>query len=116
MNKKDYKLFFTLILWALIPSIYTLIRMNIVAVSNVDINILGQMEWFDLIDEIIVTTLTVPLYYLLKPEHSNKHRNGSAFLVSCAIYTILESFLSIISAIAINDFPPPVGTITPANL
>ncbi|MBR3543467.1 MAG: hypothetical protein IKN82_07235 [Treponema sp.] len=63
MNKKDFKLFLSLTLWALAPSIYMLIRMNIVSINSVDINILGQMEWFDLIDEIIVTTLTVPLYF-----------------------------------------------------
>ena len=54
-KKKDIKNFFALCLWMLIPSVYLLIRMNIVSVHNVDINILGQMEWFDLIDEIITT-------------------------------------------------------------
>lgn len=101
MNKKDYKLFFTLILWALIPSIYTLIRMNIVSISNVDINILGQMEWFDLIDEIIVTTLTVPLYYLLKTNYSDKHKNGSAFIVSSTIYALFTLVVALnVSSVA----------------
>lgn len=44
MNKKDFKLFLSLTLWALAPSIYMLIRMNIVSINSVDINILGQME------------------------------------------------------------------------
>lgn len=86
MNKKDFKLFLSLTLWALAPSIYMLIRMNIVSINSVDINILGQMEWFDLIDEIIVTTLTVPLYFLLKPEKSSSLKNGLAFLISFGIY------------------------------
>jgi hypothetical protein len=88
MNKKDFKLFLSLVLWALVPSIYMLIRMNIVSINSVDINILGQMEWFDLIDEIIVTTLTVPLYFLLKPEKSSKFKNGLAFLISFGIYAV----------------------------
>lgn len=41
ISKKDYKLFLILILWTLIPSIYLLVRMNIVSISNVDINVLG---------------------------------------------------------------------------
>jgi hypothetical protein len=69
--------------------------MNIVAVSNADINILGQMEWFDLIDEIIVTTLTVPLYFLLKPSHSDKHKNGSALLIAFGIYTIFTVVIAL---------------------
>ena len=42
-NKNDIKMFLTLILWMLLPSVYLLVRMNIVSVNNVDINILGQM-------------------------------------------------------------------------
>ena len=44
VNKKDLKLYLSLILWSLLPSIYLLVRMKIVAINNVDINILGQME------------------------------------------------------------------------
>lgn len=47
---------------------------------------MGQLEWFDLIDEILVTVLTVPLYFLLKPDKSSD-KNMSAFLISFGIYT-----------------------------
>ncbi|MBR1455446.1 MAG: hypothetical protein IJ593_12515 [Lachnospiraceae bacterium] len=83
--KNDLKLILSLIVWMIIPSIYLLIRMNIVAVNSVDINILGQMEWFDLIDEVITTVLVVPLYSLLSKEKS-KYKNGIAFLTSVLIY------------------------------
>ena len=80
----------SLILYALLPSVYLLIRMQIVAVSGVDINIMGQIEWFDLIDEVLVTALTVPLYFLLKPdkEKTAPDKNCAAFLVSFAVYTV----------------------------
>lgn len=84
LNKKDLKLYLTLILWSLIPSIYLLVRMNIVSLNSVDLNILGQMEWFDLIDEIIATTLLVPLYSLLKKDDTD--RNGTALIISFVIY------------------------------
>ena len=85
--KNDLKLLLSLIVWMLIPSIYLLIRMNIVSINSVDINILGQMEWFDLIDEVITTMLIVPLYSLLSKEKS-KYKNGTAFLTSLLIYLI----------------------------
>lgn len=89
MTKKDFKLYGLLILYALLPSVYLLIRMQIVAVNGVDINIMGQIEWFDLIDEVLVTALTVPLYFLLKPDKGKiaSEKNCAAFLVSFAVYT-----------------------------
>lgn len=85
--KSDLKLLISLVVWMLIPSIYLLVRMNIVSVNNVDINILGQMEWFDLIDEVITTMLVVPLYSLLSKAKS-KYKNGIAFLTSFLIYLL----------------------------
>ena len=94
INKKnDLKLMFSLMVWMLIPSIYLLIRMNIVSVNNVDINILGQMEWFDLIDEVITTMLIVPLYSLLSKEKS-KYRNGIALIISLSIYLLFTTIIS----------------------
>lgn len=97
MNKKDAKLFLSLVLWSLIPSIYLLVRMQIISINSVDINILGNLEWFDLIDEILVTTLTVPLYALLKPrlENSSKYKNGLAFAISFGIYFLFTIIVSI---------------------
>lgn len=85
MTKKDFKLYGSLVLYALLPAIYLLIRMQIISINSVDINIMGQLEWFDLIDEILVTTLTVPLYFLLKPD-KNADKNMAAFLISLGIY------------------------------
>lgn len=95
MLKKDYKLFISLFLWALIPSIYTLVRLSIVDISGVDINILGQMEWFDLIDEIISTALLVPLYFLLKPDLASKERNFTSFIISFGIYLLFTIIISV---------------------
>lgn len=44
MTRKDYKLYFSIILYTLLPSIYLLIRMYIVTVQAVNIDILGQMD------------------------------------------------------------------------
>lgn len=92
-KKSDIKTFLSLCLWMLAPSVYLLIRMNIVSVNNVDINILGQMEWFDLIDEIITTAFITPLYYLLKDKDSRK--NGFSFIVSFGVYFLFTVIISL---------------------
>lgn len=92
-KKNDIKVFLSLCLWMLLPSVYLLIRMNIVSVHNVDINILGQMEWFDLIDEIITTAFVMPLYYLLKGKDSRK--NGFSFIVSFGVYFLFTVIISL---------------------
>ena len=91
-KKKDIKIFFALCLWMLMPSVYLLIRMNIISVHNVDINILGQMEWFDLMDEIITTSFIMPLYYLLKEKDSKK--NGFSFIISLGAYFLFTVIIS----------------------
>ena len=94
MEKKDYKMFFSLFFLMLISSVYNVLRMGFISINQVDINILGQMEWFDLIDEIFVTTLIVPLFSLLKPNSSSKEKNGIAFAISLGIYTIFAVIIS----------------------
>lgn len=92
-KKNDIKIFLSLVLWMLMPSIYLVVRMNIVSVNNVDINILGQIEWFDLIDEIITTALITPLYYLLKNKDSK--RNGFSFILSFGVYFLFTIIISL---------------------
>ena len=74
------------------PSIYLLVRMNIVSVHNIDMNILGQMEWFDLIDEVITTAFITPLYFLLKDKDARK--NGFSFLLSFGVYFLFTVIIS----------------------
>ena len=52
---------------ALVPAIYQVIRTYLLStnVSSTGIDIVGQMEWFDLIDETIKAFLIVPLYSIL---------------------------------------------------
>lgn len=99
-KKNDLKILSALCLWMLMPSVYLIIRMNIVSVNNVDINILGQMEWFDLIDEIITTAFITPLYFLLKSQDPKK--NGFSFLLSFGVYlgftVIISLYIGNISA------------------
>lgn len=91
----DTKLFVSLIIWSLFPSIYMLFRMNVLQINNVDINIMGQLEWFDLVDEVFVTTLIVPLYSLLKSNETAKNRTGLAFLISFGVYVLFTGIVAV---------------------
>lgn len=91
-KKSDIKIFLSLVLWMMMPSIYLLVRMNIVSVHNIDMNILGQMEWFDLIDEVITTAFITPLYFLLKDKDARK--NGFSFLLSFGVYFLFTVIIS----------------------
>ena len=63
----DWKLWISLVSLALVPAIYQVIRTYLLStnVSSTGIDIVGQMEWFDLIDETIKAFLIVPLYSIL---------------------------------------------------
>lgn len=94
-ENQNLKLFLSLIGWYLIPSIYMLIRMNIFSFSEVNLNILGQLEWFDLIDEILVVSLTLPIYSLFKKGDYNSKKSLYLLVISFFIYflfTIIVSF------------------------
>lgn len=92
-KKTDIKNFLALCLWTFMPSVYLLVRMQIVSVNDVDINILGQMEWFDLIDEIITTAFMTPLYFLLKNKEPKK--NGFSFVLSFGVYFLFTVMISL---------------------
>ena len=63
----NYKLFIALCSIALAPAIYQLIRTFLIekTVSSSAFDVIGQMEWFDLINETFLAFLIVPLYSVL---------------------------------------------------
>ena len=92
-SKKDVKLFFATLGWFLAPSIYFLVRAQFISISGANINILGQLEWFDLIDEILITCLTIPMYSLLK--NSTPRQNFKVLTILFSIYLVFAIFVSI---------------------
>ena len=63
----DWKLFISLVLLSLVPAIIQTIETFVIStnLSTSDIDIIGQIEWFDLIDETIRAFLIIPLYSIL---------------------------------------------------
>ncbi|MBS1456200.1 MAG: hypothetical protein HP008_03970 [Clostridia bacterium] len=63
----NWGLFVSLCALALVPAIYQTIKTFIISsnAQNTAFDIIGQMEWFDLINETLVAFLIVPLYSVL---------------------------------------------------
>lgn len=72
----NWKLFISLCLTALIPAIYQTIRTFLISSSaSVEgIDVIGQMEWFDLINETLLAFLIVPLYSIFNKLDKDKEK------------------------------------------
>lgn len=66
---------------ALVPAIYQTIRTALAYVntSASGIDIIGQMEWYDLIDETLKALLIIPLYSILNRVNKEDNKNFSRF-------------------------------------
>lgn len=105
MNKKtlfkelksfNWRLFISLCLTALVPAIYLTIRTLLISI-NVEtsgIDIIGQMEWFDLINETLLAFLVVPLYSVfnkLKKEENFPKLVFKLGIIIILIYLIFQT-------------------------
>lgn len=77
----DWKMFVALCLLALVPAIYqTVITKLITSFSDPEtLDIIGQMEWFDLINETICAFLIVPMYSVLSKARKKENFNKIVF-------------------------------------
>ena len=105
----NYKLYFSLIFLSLFPALYQTIRTMIVSIS-VDssvFNVIGQLEWFDLINETLLAFLHIPLYAIFNRVIKNDDANFSKvtfkvilvgfilyFLFSVVVYIISRNLIS----------------------
>ena len=70
----DWKMYVALILLALVPAIYQTVVTRLITsfTSPGSLDIVGQMEWFDLIDETICAFLIVPMYSVLSKAYKKE--------------------------------------------
>lgn len=114
----DYSLFLALCGLSLVPAIYTTIRTFLISANAASsgIDVIGQMEWFDLIDETIRAFLIVPLYSVLNKvfkddkESFPKHvfKTGIVVLVLYTVFSLVVFFYGINLVKAMN--PETVDT------
>lgn len=95
-NSYDYKLFFSLILLSFIPTIYETVKVFFISNSTATLDVLSQIEWFDLIDEVLTCSLTIPLYYLLNKYIDNKDEFKKKVFHTCIITIVIYALFSIL--------------------
>ncbi|HQP90599.1 MAG TPA: hypothetical protein PLK51_06425, partial [Bacteroidales bacterium] len=109
----DWKLFVSLICLALVPAIIQTIEIFVIStnVSTSGIDVIGQIEWFDLIDETIQAFLIIPLYSILNVvlKHDKERFQKATFktmIIAFALYTVFSIVVLIYSAHLISYMNP----------
>lgn len=97
LKEFNWKLFFALCALALIPAIYQTLKTFIISSSTQAevFDIIGQMEWFDLINETLQAFLIIPLYSILNRilKHDGKRFSEYTFktgLISFVLYSLFS--------------------------
>ena len=90
----DWKMYLALCLLALVPAIYqTAVTKLITSYANPGaLDIVGQMEWFDLIDETICAFLIVPMYSVLSKAYKIENFNQVVFKLGIIVVALYASF------------------------
>lgn len=92
----NWRLWVALCSFALIPAVYQTIRTFLISASNQNevFNVIGQMEWFDLINETLQAFLVVPLYSLLNRAFKKQADQfaGAVFKTGLLVFVLYALF------------------------
>ncbi len=90
----DWKMYLALCLLALVPAIYQTVVTKLITVhaNPGALDIVGQMEWFDLIDETICAFLIVPMYSVLSKAHKRDDFNKAVFKLGIIVVGLYALF------------------------
>ena len=90
----DWKMYLALCLLALVPAIYQTVITKLITstASPGSLDIVGQMEWFDLIDETICAFLIVPMYSVLSKAHKKEDFNKAVFKLGIIVIGLYALF------------------------
>ena len=109
----NWRLFAALCALALIPAIYQTVKTFIISSHNQSavFDIIGQMEWFDLINETLQAFLIIPLYSILNKifNHNKENFAKHAFktgLVAFVIYTLFSIGVLIYGSVLVQAMNP----------
>lgn len=109
----NWRLFTALCALSLIPAIYQTIKTFIVSSNNpgAAFDVIGQMEWFDLINETLQAFLIIPLYSILNKIYKNDEENFAKYtfktgLLTFIIYTLFSIGVLIYGVVLIKAMNP----------
>ena len=118
----DWRLFAALCALALIPAIYQTIKTFIISsnTGSTAFDIIGQMEWFDLINETLQSFLIIPLYSILNKVFKHDELNFAKHtfktgLISFIIYTLFSIGVLIYGSVLVQAMNPEEFDINTAN-
>ncbi len=115
----NWSLFFALCALSLIPAVYQTLKTFIISSSSqADVfDVIGQMEWFDLINETLQAFLIVPLYSVLNKIFKNDGENFSKHIfktgiASFAVYALFSVGVLIYGGVLIKAMNPDEINLT----
>ena len=90
----DWKMFLALCLLALVPAIYQTVVTKLITVNTSPgaLDIVGQMEWFDLINETICAFLIIPMYSVLSKAYKKDNFNNVVFKLGIIVVGLYALF------------------------
>ena len=119
LKQFNWRLWISLCALALIPAIYQTVKTFLISASGESeaFDIIGQMEWFDLINETLQAFLIVPLYSILNKILTNHKENfaGNVFktgLVSFVLYTLFSIGVLIYGSALVGAMNPDEADLT----
>lgn len=119
LKKFNWSLWIALCALGLIPAVYQTVKTFLIAANGQTevFNIIGQMEWFDLINETLQAFLIVPLYSILNKilKHRKEQFAESTFKIGFAsfiAYTLFSIGVLIYGSVLISAMNPGEIDIT----
>ncbi len=100
-TKKKILLLIALMAASFVPSVYETVKMFFISNAGGSFDILGQLEWYDIINETLEAFLITPMYFLLADYVTGKDKQSAKTAImnsSIAVFVIYALF-SIISYI-----------------
>ena len=90
----DWKMYLALCLLALVPAIYQTVVTKLITTSTNpgSLDIIGQMEWFDLINETICAFLIVPMYSVLSKAYKETNFKQIVFKLGIIVIGLYALF------------------------
>ena len=90
----DWKMYLALCLLALVPAVYQTVITGLITTktSAGSLDIVGQMEWFDLIDETICAFLIIPMYSVLSKAKKTDSFNKIVFKLGIVVVALYALF------------------------
>lgn len=118
----NWRLFASLCALALIPAIYQTVRTFIISSNSQSgvFDIIGQMEWFDLLNETLQAFLIIPLYSIFNKIFKNDNENFAEHtfktgLLTFIIYTLFSIGVLIYGIVLIKAMTPNEIDIATTN-